>query len=140
MKYSNLFPYLIVFLILAACQAGPEQQSQAQSLSAANRLVLTPGQFQEKQAALPNAVLVDVRTPAEFATGHIPGAVNIDVKNGTFDSELDKLPKNQPVLVYCRSGMRSATAAKRMAEKGFLEIYEMKGGMLQWQAEGRATE
>ena len=102
--------------------------------------MLTPGQFQEKRAALPNAVLVDVRTPAEFATGHVPGAVNIDVKNSTFDAELDKLPKNQPVLLYCLSGIRSASAAKRMAAKGFSEIYEMKGGMRQWQSEGRATE
>ena len=56
-------------------------------------------------------LLIDVRTPDEYKSGHIPGAKNIDVKNWNFDQEIGKLDSCRPVAVYCRSGMRSTMAA-----------------------------
>ena len=75
--------------------------------------------------------LVDVRTAAEFAAGHIPGAVNIDVKSAGFDSECEKLDKTMAVAVYCRSGVRSKTAAGKLARKGFT-VYNLKNGITGW--------
>lgn len=64
------------------------------------------------------ALLVDVRTPGEFASGHIPGAVNIPVQD--IDGRLDELgSKNRPIILYCRSGVRSAQAARVLANAGF---------------------
>ncbi|MCB4797868.1 rhodanese-like domain-containing protein [Neotamlana laminarinivorans] len=77
--------------------------------------------------------LVDVRTATEYNSGHIKTAKNIDVfKISKFTEEFNKLDKNQPVYVYCRSGKRSNSAAKKLDKMGFKEIYDLKGGYLNW--------
>ncbi len=82
--------------------------------------------------------LVDVRTPAEFAAGHIPEAKNIDVRGDNFDREAKaKLSKERPVAVYCRSGARSKTAARRLAAMGY-RVYELNTGFMNWN--GQRTE
>ena len=79
-----------------------------------------------------NVQLVDVRTAEEFADGHIPGAINIDVKMDDFDELAAAwLDLGRPVAVYCRSGARSKTAAKRLAGKGF-KVYELNHGFMNW--------
>lgn len=76
--------------------------------------------------------LVDVRTPAEFAAGHIPEAVNIDVRGEKFDEEVrSTLDPSRPVAVYCRSGARSKAAARALTEKGF-RVYELNNGFMNW--------
>ena len=76
--------------------------------------------------------LVDVRTPAEFAAGHIPEAVNIDVRGEKFDSEAKALlDPSRPVAVYCRSGARSKTAARNLVDKGY-RVYELNNGFMNW--------
>lgn len=79
----------------------------------------------------PATQLVDVRTPEEFAQGHIPGAVNIDIQSPEFDKQVAQLDKTRPVAVYCRSGARSGKAAARLAAEGF-ELYNLNGGILGW--------
>lgn len=82
--------------------------------------------------------LVDVRTPAEFAAGHIPEAKNIDVRGDNFDREAKAtLSKERPVAVYCRSGARSKTAARRLAAMGY-RVYELNTGFVNWN--GQRTE
>lgn len=76
--------------------------------------------------------LVDVRTPNEFKQGHIKKAINIDFFSGKFNVDFDKLNKEQAVYVYCRSGGRSRQTANKLAKKGFIEIYDLKGGFLRW--------
>lgn len=78
-----------------------------------------------------NVQVVDVRTPEEYAAGHIPGAANIDVKSEEFDTKAAELDKDRPVAVYCRSGARSKVAAKRLADKGFT-VYELDNGFMNW--------
>ena len=72
--------------------------------------------------------VVDVRTPGEFNTGHFENAVNLDFYSPDFSTQLDKLDKTKPVYLYCRSGNRSGKAAKMLVDKGFGEIYDLKGG------------
>lgn len=79
--------------------------------------------------------LIDVRTPAEFKQGHIKGALNIDVTDASFEKNLEQLNKNKPVYIYCRSGQRSNTAAKKMAQAGFDTLYDLKGGINNWDKE-----
>lgn len=83
------------------------------------------------------AALIDVRTPDEYAEGHIASAVNIDVYSETFlDDVKAAYPADKPLAVYCRSGKRSASAAKKLADAGYT-VYNLKGGYLAWTEAGR---
>lgn len=81
-----------------------------------------------------NIQLVDVRTAAEYASGHIPGAANMDVQSRGFETGISQLDKTRPVALYCRSGARSKMAAKKLAEKGF-KVYELDNGIIGWNGE-----
>jgi rhodanese-related sulfurtransferase len=72
-----------------------------------------------------DAVIVDVRTPAEFAEGHVEGAVNIDVQSPDFAARLSALDPGAPTVVYCRTGNRSAAAVVEMAESGFTDLTDL---------------
>ncbi len=80
-------------------------------------------------------ILVDVRTPEEFAKGHIEGAVNINFKKRTFPSYISAIAKDKPVLIYCRSGNRSGKATFIMQALGFNEVYDLTSGYKGWNAE-----
>ena len=84
--------------------------------------------------AVPGAILLDVRTPEEFASGHIPGAVNLPNEDiGT--EEIPSLPdKDKLILVYCRSGNRSKQAAQKLVNLGYTNIVEF-GGIMDWKGE-----
>ncbi|TFD34210.1 rhodanese-like domain-containing protein [Cryobacterium cryoconiti] len=69
-----------------------------------------------------DAVVIDVRTPGEYAAGHLEGAMNIDVQSSSFDSQVSTLPTDGDYVVYCRSGNRSAAAAARLADLGFTSV------------------
>lgn len=88
---------------------------------------------QELLAEPPTGLTVlDIRTPAEFAEGHISGATNLDFYEAQFANWLDDLDKDAPYFVYCRSGNRSASAIETMKELGFAEVYELDGGIVSW--------
>lgn len=86
----------------------------------------------EKKLSVKDIQLIDVRTPEEFAQGYLKGALNYNINSDEFQSQLSKLDKNKPVLVYCLSGGRSGSAAEMMASRGFKEIYNMQGGIMKW--------
>jgi rhodanese-related sulfurtransferase len=93
---------------------------------------LRVGEFEEAIKSSPSAAIIDVRTPAEFARGHIPGSVNIDVMNDSvFFPSIASLDKSKPYYVYCRSGGRSALACSMMADKGFT-AFNLIGGLSVW--------
>jgi rhodanese-related sulfurtransferase len=87
----------------------------------------------------PDFVIIDVRTPAEFAEEHIENATNIDFYSEAFRDTLNNLDKNKTYLIYCRSGVRSGSALDIMAELNFREVYNILGGINQWKAEGFPT-
>ena len=78
-------------------------------------------------------IVIDVRTPEEFAEGHIEGAINIDFKAATFKDELAKLDKDKTYLMHCRSGGRSTSAKPVFEELGFKSVYHLDGGILAWE-------
>ena len=86
-------------------------------------------------------VVVDVRTPAEHAEGHIPGTqFNIDVLEDSYTkTALKVLPKDRPVALYCRSGNRSKNAARILAENGY-QVLELGTGFRGWSAAGKKVE
>lgn len=89
-------------------------------------------QFSQYIAQNDSVQLVDVRTPEEYAEGHIAGAENIDWYNDDFiNIALKTLDKNKPVAVYCRSGKRSAEAANKLVEQGY-KVTNLEGGIIAW--------
>ncbi len=76
--------------------------------------------------------MLDVRTPAEFAQGHIPGAVNIDVEDATFPDKIAKLDPAADYAVYCRSGNRSRAAMEYMTKAGVTHTVGLDGGIGAW--------
>ena len=129
-KTIYLFFFVSVFSLgLWACTG--KQKVEYKNLSSA--------QFEELIKS-PNVQLVDVRTLAEHMEGHIPGSLNINVKDEHFSSCADDLlDKDKEVAVYCRSGRRSRTAADILVKKGF-KIYNLDKGILNWLEEGREIE
>ena len=88
-----------------------------------------------EQVATPGVITLDVRTPEEFAAGHIPGAVNMNVESGTFEQDLSALDPNATYAVYCRSGRRSAEAISIMEGAGFTSMSNLAGGIAAWPGE-----
>lgn len=88
-------------------------------------------QFDQKRKDS-DAVVLDVRTPHEYADGHVPGAVNLDIHDPQFDQKLAKLDKSKTYLVHCAKGVRSEKAAKKMFAMGFPSLFDFHGGFSAW--------
>ncbi len=97
---------------------------------------LATGKMDDVQSAMDAGVLlIDVREAGEYAEGHIPGAINIPLR--TVAQNLDKIPADQPVLVYCASGLRAGTALSALRTLGFDNVKSFPGGWKAWSGEGR---
>ncbi len=127
-------------LAIAACSSDSEggDDKAADTTAAASSqgyTVLTPQEGKELLESGTALTLIDVRTPVEFAEGHIEGAVNADIEGGAFSQYIADLDKDAVYVVYCRSGRRSALAAQAMEAAGFTKVYDL-GGIVDWQAAG----
>ncbi|MDT0559608.1 rhodanese-like domain-containing protein [Ichthyenterobacterium sp. W332] len=80
--------------------------------------------------------LVDVRTPEEYSAEYIAHSQNIDYSSPTFEDDIKDLDKSKPVVLYCRSGGRSAKCAKKLKDAGFVKIYDLDGGISKWKHKG----
>lgn len=98
---------------------------------------LSPEDFAKRLSEDASIQLVDVRTPEEYAEGHLALAANIDWNaDGFLDKAVMQLGKDCPVYVYCRSGRRSAAAASALSKKGY-KVTNMLGGYLAWTEAGK---
>lgn len=119
--------YIISLAILAACQTKENS----------NLINLGPKEFSEQLSLKKStALLVDVRTPEEFKSGHLPGAILIDYNGPEFAEKLEKLPKDKEVYVYCRSGRRSASSVSQFIKAGYKTVTNLEQGIISWQAAG----
>ena len=87
----------------------------------------------------PGGAVLDVRTPAEFAAGHIEGAVNLDANADDFEAKLKALDRDAPYLLHCASGGRSRRALAAMEPLAFERVYHLAGGYIAWQEMKRAA-
>lgn len=129
MKIYQITSIVFLFMLLSAAADKPQNNSQTIDKKA----------FAEKIKNTKNPQIVDVRTPEEFKEGHIQNAMNIDWLGEHFVEYTEKLDKNKAVFVYCRSGKRSKSAADKLQEMGFKNIYNLDGGYLSWSAEELKT-
>jgi rhodanese-related sulfurtransferase len=127
------------FLIAAALLTGScAEKAEIPAQIVEDITVQQASELIQKKAGNPDFVIVDVRTPEEFAEEHLENAVNIDFRSATFRDELDKLDRERTYLIYCRSGARAANALAIMGELNFKEVYNM-GGIIQWKEAGFTT-
>lgn len=81
-------------------------------------------------------IILDIRTPDEYRAGHIANARNLDFFSPRFESHLAELPKDTPILLYCRSGNRSSQALEYFEEAGLGPLHHLTKGIKQWQQDG----
>jgi thioredoxin len=94
---------------------------------------LEPIEFNTQLKTQQDAIILDVRTPEEFAKGSIAFSRNLDFRSSNFESDLNKLNKKKTYFVYCLSGGRSGSASALMQNLGFEHVVALKGGILAWQ-------
>ena len=132
------FLTLACFAGLSLTVAGPRATSAAEGKAAAGKRVEVE-EF-EKLWLEKKGVVLDVRTAREFANGHIPGAVNLDVNSADFAKKVGELDKSKPYLVHCAAGVRSARACAKMGELGFKELIDLAPGFGAWEKAGKPVE
>ena len=123
------WPVNSLLLILGMATAGCQAQNTTKEVV---NIDVNVADFELIMDTIPNGLLLDVRTDNEFAQGHLRGAQQIDFYRDDFADALEKLDKDQPVFIYCRSGNRSGKAAKQMKAMGFSAVYNLEGGIGAW--------
>ena len=115
---SNVVPFAIVAAVLMAVLFGMRAMGVSRMTSAQARELIAAG-----------GTLIDVRSPTEFQSGHLPGAINIPVNQ--MDARIAEIPSGRPVVLYCASGMRSEAAAGKLRRAGRTEVFNL-GAMSRW--------
>ena len=132
---------------LAAMLLPLTRSASAQTLSPSSSAPATSGTVRQisleefdKLRSQTNYTVLDVRSPGEFAAGHVPGATNISVSASDFAKRIATLDKEKPCLVHCAAGVRSARAVGTMKRMGFKQIYDFSGGWQEWKKAGKPVE
>jgi rhodanese-related sulfurtransferase len=123
-----------IVLVLGMATAGCQAQTTTKEVV---NIDVNVSDFELIMDTVSNGLLLDVRTDNEFAQGHLRGAQQIDFYRADFSDALEKLDKDQPVFIYCRSGNRSGKAAKQMKAMGFTAVYNLEGGIGAWSKRGK---
>ena len=118
---KKLIATFAAVILLAGCS----------STGSATTVNLNVSEFSQKITE-PDVIILDVRTPEEFASGHIEGALNIDFNSGNFANEITRLNPSENYAIYCRSGSRSGQAASIMHKAGFHDVSNLNGGVIDW--------
>lgn len=131
--------FLTLLSLMLACNPTEAQeqgqQSEATQQAETDYRVLSVADY-KKEMQDSNVLIVDVRTPQEYGNGHIEGAINVNVLDTNFPAEVKaKVEMGKQVMIYCRSGKRSARASRIMKDLGYPVIYDLKGGYLAWERE-----
>lgn len=125
MKFPKIL-LLVVSILLFSCN-----DQKAKSFES-----IAPKEFSDKIKITEKPQILDVRTPEEFGSEHIDNAVNVNWNSDDFATKIESYDKSKPVFVYCLSGGRSKKAAAKLQELGFTTIYELDGGIMNWNKEG----
>lgn len=123
--FRSLAFFVALLVLIAGCSSSTAQIELVSAPEAAETI-----------AANPDHIILDVRTPEEFAGGHIAGAINIDFYAADFADRIAQLDPDSSYVLYCRSGNRSGETAKLMTDLEFGSVDEIDGGVLSWTAAG----
>lgn len=134
-----VLPLLTIIVASLSSCGDPVQETEA-AVSAAGPIELDGAKAAEVLASDPAIIILDIRTPEEFAEGHIKGAINVDFTADDFESKLADLDRDQPYLVHCASGGRSGTSLPVFEKLEFNRLYHLKTGFSGWVADGQPVE
>jgi len=140
-RFVALAATMFVAAASIADQAGPASSPAAPASAAASVSppLISQQDLLDRQAKKdPSLFVLDVRTPKEFAEGHVPGAVNVPYDQVA--SRLAQIPKDKDVVLYCRSGRRAGLAAGVLEANGYKELKQLQGDMEAWLKDGRPVE
>jgi phage shock protein E len=132
---------MLAAAVSIADQAGqtPSQPAPAPAAASASLPLISPQALLERQARGDASLFVlDVRTPKEYAAGHVPGAVNIPYDQVA--SQLAEIPKDKEVVLYCHSGRRAGLAAEVLEANGYTKLEHLQGDMQAWVNDGRPVQ
>lgn len=132
----TLLPIAIAIILLSSCSKPAAENAGTNSEQATFRIQQADAAQFKKLTESPDALVLDVRTAAEVAEGHLPNAVNIDIYGTDFMAKVQELPKDREILVYCTVGARSQQAADILSKQGFAKVYNLDGGIVAWQRNG----
>ena len=142
MKYSAIIP-LFAFAVIASIGCDSSKPKLDEANDNVNAAVNHVDAIAASQllSSKPEMVVLDVRTPEEYAAGHIPGkVVNVDFKAADFKTKAAELDRETPYLVHCQGGGRSTSSLAILEELGFKHLYHLDGGLSAWQEAGEAVE
>lgn len=129
----------IVVLFLLMGTSNEDKPFPAPTTKPAGRKDVGVDEF-EKLWKEKKGVVLDVRTAKEFDSGHIPGALNIDINSSEFDKKIAALDKDKAYLVHCASGVRSVRACEKMNRMDFKQLINLQGGIKAWEKAGKPVE
>lgn len=132
-----------VALVVAGCGGGTTAEpatAETQVEATAAPTLLAPQDAEALIAGDGDVRVLDVRTPEEYAEGHVAGATLIDFYAPDFADRIAELDREATYVVYCRSGNRSGQATALMAQQGFASVNDVDGGVVAWEAAGLPLE
>ena len=132
---TGLTVTLLFAVAMAGCLTAEQSQQKTVRISPDEAFML----IQENKNN-PDFVIIDIRTPEEYKTGHIENAININFYDPDFKQKLSSLEKDKTYIVYCRTGYRSGLAIPIFKELGFQKVYEIDGGIVEWVKSGYGVE
>jgi phage shock protein E len=136
MRSTMMRSLLVLVLALSVLVAACSSDTTTQSIE-----LVSPADAAQVIADDPaGLVILDIRTPEEFNQARLADAVMVDFYAENFAAQLDTLDKDVPYVMYCNSGNRSSEAVKTMEDLGFVEVYEVDGGIVNWYDQGYPIE
>jgi len=140
MKILSLFSVLGLLLTSCTSAENPESAAANKETTASTKPIHVDPLLATGIIETEKPVLLDVRTPGEFATGTIKGSRNIDFHSPDFEEQIAKLDKSKTYLVYCRSGNRSGQSLPMFEKLKLSKLYHLDGGIKAWQGAGNPVE
>ena len=136
MKPGMIRTLAVLILALSVLVAACSSDTTTQSIE-----LVSPAEASQVIADSPaGLVVLDIRTPEEFTQARLADAMLVDFYEDDFAAQLDTLDKDVPYVMYCNSGNRSSEAVKTMEDLGFVEVYEIDGGIVNWYDQGYPIE
>ena len=129
---------LIVIFTISLLSCTSKQKKESASVNEIQNEVIELISVVDLQKIDKSVQLIDVRTPEEYSEGYIKNAKNIDFYDDDFLTQMSELDKSKPIYVYCKSGGRSGSAAKKLKDAGYTKVYDLEGGVTNWIEKGKS--
>lgn len=146
MNINQPFFIVLSFFLLIGCQQSTSQRvnalsavKKAEQVQQSTITLITPADLEVKMSDS-LIQLIDVRTEKEWGVGHLKGAKRFEINNSNWETQISTLDKSLPVYVYCAKGGRSSRSSKQLQKAGFMEIYDLDGGITAWLNAGKPVE